>query len=499
MKKIKKNTLPKIGIYSMGLQTYWNQFEGLKERLLEYGNFISNKINTLNADCYYYGMVDCPEEGKKAGEYFTANNVDIIFAHCATYVTSTSILPLHQICKAPVILLNLQAAPALNYDVTTTGEWLSQCGACPVPEISNAFIRSGIKYNIINGLLGLDYTPASSMTDEVSNTRPEAIKAWNEIEEWVKAATVKANINNCCFGFLGNYYSGMLDMYTDFTVFQSETGAQIKILEMCDLAKQMSKLSPEEIKRAKNDITDMFTLGDSGSDPRNRKVTEYELEYTATVAAALKKLVEEYNLDALTYYYHSTPGADYEALQTGMIPGLSLLTAQGIPCAGEADIKTCLAMKICDILNIGGSFCEIVCTDYNTNTILMGHDGPFHLAIAEGKPILRSLGVYHGKVGGGVSVEAKVKRGPITNLGCSQRADGHLKFTITEALSTDNPIMKIGNTQTPVKFNATPDNYMDEWFKEAPTHHFAMSIGHNSSIFSKAFKLLNIDYVVLDR
>lgn len=217
------------------------------------------------------------------------------------------------------------------------------------------------------------------------------------------------------------------------------------------------------------------------------------------MAVAQEKLVKEYDLDALTYYYHGAPGGEYEKLQGGFIVGHSLLTAKGIPCAGEGDLKTCLAMKICDIVNKGGSFCEIVVTDYEEGTILLGHDGPFHLEIANGKPILRGMGLYHGKQGTGVSVEAKVKTGPITTLGCSQTIDGRLKFIITEAESTDGTIMTIGNTQTPVKFKKDPDSYMDEWFAEAPTHHFAMSVGHNASLFEKIADILDVNYVTLDK
>lgn len=210
-------------------------------------------------------------------------------------------------------------------------------------------------------------------------------------------------------------------------------------------------------------------------------------------------MVKQFDLDALTYYYHGAPGNYYEKVQGGFIVGHSILTAKGIPCAGEGDLKTCLAMKICDILDKGGSFCEIVTVDYLDGTILMGHDGPFHLKIAKGKPILRGMGLYHGKQGTGISVEAKVRTGAITNLGCSQTADGRLKFIITEAQSTDGKIMTIGNTQTPVKFRHDPDIYMDEWFSEAPTHHFAMSIGHNASLFEKTADLMDINCVVLDK
>jgi L-arabinose isomerase len=154
-------------------------------------------------------------------------------------------------------------------------------------------------------------------------------------------------------------------------------------------------------------------------------------------------------------------------------------------------------MKISDILGVGGSFSEIVVTDYVDETIILGHDGPFHIAISNGKPILRGMGLFHGKKGTGVSVEAKVKTGDITTLNVTQTIDGKLKFIISEGKSTNGPIMQIGNTQTPIKFRKHPDEYMEEWFAQAPTHHCAMSIGHNASLFEKVADLLNVEHVTL--
>ncbi len=146
---------------------------------------------------------------------------------------------------------------------------------------------------------------------------------------------------------------------------------------------------------------------------------------------------------------------------------------------------------------MGGSFCEIVTTDYGEGTILLGHDGPFHIGIADGKPILRGMGLYHGKVGAGVSVEAKVRKGDITCLGLTQTKDGRLKWIISEGTATDGTIMHIGNTQTHVRFGVAPDAYMERWFAEAPTHHFAMSVGHNASLFVKVADLMGVEYIVL--
>ena len=500
MEKLKKSKAPKIGLYTMGLRAYWNQFPGLRERLLEYLGFIEKKVSEIaGAEVFSYGLVDCEQEGEKAGEFFNRHNVDLILAHAGTYVTSASVLPVHQICKAPFVVLNLQPAARINYAKTTTGEWLAHCGACPVPEIANAFSRSGLPFRVINGLLGLPFTPKISLTDEVTEHRPEAIRAWREIEEWIVAASVKSGLRQARFGFLGNTYSGMLDMYSDFTMLAGQTGIHLQVLEMCDLEERLRQVTEAELAEKKREIEEFFVISeDSAADPLARKPTPEQLDWSARVAAAQERLVRDFELDALTYYYHGAPDGYYEKIQGGFIVGHSLLTARGIPCAGEGDLKTCLAMKICDIAEKGGSYCEIVVTDYEDGTILLGHDGPFHLSIAKGKPILRGMGLYHGKQGTGVSVEAKVRTGPITNLGVTQTIDGRLKMIVTEAESTDGPIMTIGNTQTPVRFQKDPDAYMDEWFAEAPTHHFAMSVGHNASLFRKIAILLNLNYVELD-
>lgn len=493
----KKDIKPKIGLYSIGLAAYWAQFPGMRERMIEYGKFLEKGMSQLG-DVANYGLVDTPEEGHKAGKWFNEQNVDLIFCHCATYQASAAVLPVHQICKAPVVVLSLQPTARINYAKTTTGEWLAHCGACVAPELANAFNRAGVKYRIISGLLGMDYTPEISLTNENTADRPEAKRAWKEIGEWIGAAKVKATLQNSRFGFLGNTYSGMLDMYSDFTMCQAQTGIHVEVLEMCDLDRCLRQVTDAEVKEKIDEIHSMFEIsGDSPADPLAKKPTPEQMDWSARVAAAQERLVKEFDLDALAYYYHGAPGGEYEKLQGGFIVGHSLLTANGIPCSGEGDLKTAIAMKICDTLGIGGSFCEIVVADYEDGTILLGHDGPFHIKISNGKPILRGMGLYHGKQGTGVSVEAKVKTGDITNLGVTQTMDGKLKMIISEGESTGGTIMTIGNTQTPVKFKKSPDEYMEQWFVEAPTHHFAMSVGKNAQLLKKVADLMETNYVIL--
>lgn len=489
----------RIGLYSAGLHTYWGQFSGLKERLEYYNSFISQKLSQFG-EVYNFGLTDSEDAGLKAGEYFNEHNVDIIFAHSATYFTSSYVLPIHQICKAPAVWLNLQPTARMNYAQTGTGEWLAHCVGCPVPEVSNAFERAGIPFRVVNGLLGLENTPGISVADEVTAHMPQAQRAWAEIGQWARAAQVRRSMQGARFGFLGNNYSGMLDMYSDMTMLQSQLGLHIEILEMCDLDTELKRVTPEEVDWKRRQIEEFFVIsGDSPSDPIARRPSDEQLRWAATVAAAQEKLVNARRLDALSYYYHGADGNHYEQLQGGFIVGHSLLTANGVPCAGEGDLKTNAAMKICDILGVGGSFTEIVAMDYLSNTMLLGHDGPFHIRISDGKPTLRGMGVFHGKRGSGVSVEANVISGPVTTLGLTQTGNGRLRLIASEGTAVKNPILAIGNTQTHVDFGMPLDDYMSEWFAQAPTHHCAMSVGHNAELFRKAAELMNIEFVRIGR
>lgn len=495
--RIKPPAKAKIGIYTVGLRAYWPQFPGLRERLIEYGKFIASRI-AETSEVFNYGLVDCSDEGYRAGKYFKENDVDLIFCHSGTYVTSDAILPLHQACHAPVVILNLQPAARVNYPETSTGEWLAHCGACPVPEFSNMFERSNIPFRVVSGLLGLDYTPEISVTDENTADRHEAKRAYREIRQWCEAANAVRALKESRFGFLGGNYSGMLDLYSDFTLLQAQTGLHVEVIEMCDLNRHVNAVTEAEIQRKLEEIHTFFHIaGKDSADPMARVPGEDELYWSAKIAAAQEAMVRAFNLDALSYYYHSSPGNPYQDIQSGFIVGHSLLTAKGIPCAGEGDMKTCIAMKICDTLGLGGSYSEIVCSDYTEGTILLGHDGPFHIDIAQGKPMLRGLGIYHGKQGSGVSVEAKVKKGPVTMLGVTQTHQGKLRLIISEGEATDGEIMRIGNTQTHVRFPLDIDSYFEKWFTYAPIHHCAMSIGHNRALFEKLANLLQCECCVV--
>jgi L-arabinose isomerase len=378
-----------------------------------------------------------------------------------------------------VLVLNLQPVAALDDARVDTAEWLANCCACCVPEISGTFARARIPFNVVSGTLDNDD------------------RAWSTIAEWMLAAGVRRSLQSARIGFLGHTYPGMLDMYSDFTQHQAQLGAHIEVLEMEDLHTCVEAVTPEEIAAKRAEIGNTFAFAEPGADPIARPITGESLTWTAQVACGLDRLAGDFALDGLTYYYRGLNGNIHEELAAAMIVGNALLTARGIPAAGEGDLKTCIAMLVMDRLGAGGSFTEFYAMDFRDNIILMGHDGPAHLGISAGRPTLRGLGMYHGKRGGGLSVEMAVQTGPVTLLGLTQTADGRLKMLATEGEVVPGPTMRIGNTNSRLRFRDDPATFMDRWCAEGPTHHVALGTGHQASRLLKLARLLDVELVVV--
>jgi L-arabinose isomerase len=287
-------------------------------------------------------------------------------------------------------------------------------------------------------------------------------------------------------GCMGHYYSGMLDIYTDLTTQLAVFGGHFEHLEVDELSLFRQSISETEIAdKLKVFYSDFDIREDCNID---------DLKEAARTSVALDKLVEKYKLGSLAYYYKGT-GSENEASISSIIPGCSLLTAKGIPCAGEYEIKNAQAMKIMDSFGAGGSFTEYYALDLKDDIVLMGHDGPGHITIAQGKTRIKPLEVYHGKVGRGLSVEMSVKHGPVTLLSVIENAKGKLSLLCTEGESVPGPILEIGNTNSRYRFPIGAREFINQWNSCGPAHHCAVGIGHRASKIGQLGSLLGIELI----
>ncbi|MEE2659152.1 MAG: L-fucose/L-arabinose isomerase family protein [Candidatus Latescibacterota bacterium] len=468
-----ERALPRVGVFGIGLQVYWGQFEGLRERLENYQAEVERQLEAYGVELVSAGLIDTASKAREAGAQFAAKTVDLIVCYVATYATSSQVLPVVQQSPAPVLVLNLQPTAALDYPRVDTGEWLANCCACCVPELSCAFARAGIQFNVVSGML-FDFEG----------------DAWSRIGDWCKAAMAARALRTARIGFLGHTYPGMLDMYTDFTTVHTQIGTHVEILEMCDLAARVDTATDVKVKEKLWQIRATFEI--------LAGVEDGALEWAARVAVGLDRLVADFALDGIAYYYRGLDGNEHEELGSSLIVGNSLLTARGIPCAGEGDLKTCIAMLLMDTLQAGGSFTEFYAMDFEEDFLLMGHDGPGHVAISDERPLLRELELFHGKRGAGVSVEFKVRNGPITVTGLTQTRDGKIKLVAAEGNSIPGSIMQIGNTNSRLQFGLPAAEFMDHWCVEGPTHHVALGVGHQIVRVDKVARLLGLELAVTD-
>lgn len=467
----------RIGLFGIGLEAYWPQFEGLKERLEGYLDTVAEQVGRQGVELVNLGLIDTPEKAMAAGHEFRRADVDLIFLHVTTYALSSTVLPVVQRAKVPVIILNLQPTAAIDYErfnqlgdrTRMTGDWLAHCAACPVPEIANVFNRCGIDFHQITGVIA-DDSPV-----------------WREIHDWVDAARVVHTMAHNRLGLMGHYYNGMLDIYTDTTNQVAHFGGHMEVVEVEELAELRRGVTAREVADKLDEFRETFDIQPDCSGE--------ELERAARTSVALDKLVALKKLGSMAYYHMGSGNEEQEDVMSSVILGNSLLTGRGVPVAGEYEVKNAQAMKIMDSFGVGGSFTEYYAMDFNDDVVLMGHDGPGHIKIANGKTKVRPLQVYHGKVGRGLSVEMSVEHGPVTLLSVVEASGGRIKLLVAQGESVPGPILEIGNTNSRYRFPIGARAFVEGWNREGPAHHCAIGVGHIADKLDKVAKLLRMEIV----
>lgn len=463
----KQRRKTRIGLVAGGLGAYWPQFPQLLPQLQESARYVTGRLNELDTEVVDVGFISDAQEASVAAEKLRQADCDLIVIFLTTYLTASMVLPIAQRSQTPVLVIDLQPTEKMDHANFGTGEWLAYCGQCPVPEVGNVFRRAGIPFRSVSGWL----------RDE---------NAWRRINAWIRAAHVRASLRHARHGLMGHLYPGMLDVSTDLTTVSTTFGSHVEVLEFDDLRVRVEQVTDAQVSERMNLARQIFTLDDS--------VVEEDFAWGAKVSVGLDRLVEDFDLDTVAYYHRGLNGEQHERLGAGMILGSSLLTARGIPMAGEYELRTSIAQLVSETIGAGGSFTEIQALNFEDSVVEMGHDGPAHLAVSARDPLLRGLGVYHGKRGWGVSVEFDVKHGPVTTFGIGQDRDGTYTFIASEGEVVPGPLLEIGNTTSRVDFGIDPGEWVDKWSATGVGHHWALSVGHRAADYKAAANLLGLEF-----
>ena len=452
-----------IGVVGVGHGRYWPQFENLKDEILAKMDVFLDKLRRNGTSPTCFGLVDSVESAYALVPSLLAADLDVLFVDLLTYATSGTFAVFAQRVRIPTVLVALQPSRALDYAATTTRTQLLHDDVCSLPEFTGVARRCG-----------------NPVADVIIGTLADDAPADEDIARWCRIAAAIRDLRTARIGLMGHVLEGMLDMHSDPTAITAAFGCHVVTVEPDELMRHYRAAGEPALQEMRKKILEFFDTPEPGQDPITRKLSTKDLHIAAEAAVALEELIAEKRLHGLAYYYEGEEQSDMRTLVSNLIVGNSMLISRGVPVSGEFDIKTCIAMLIMDRLGMGGSFAELHPVDFTRNSVLVGHDGPHHIGIAQGKPVLRSLDRYHGKPGMGASVEFSIRRGPITILSITVDHDGCFRFVVAEGEAIAGPTPPTGNTNTHARFGPDIRTFLRDWALAGPTHHFALGVGHHA-------------------
>lgn len=460
-----------IGIFCIGLNTYWEQFQGLREAVMDhYG-----KIKGLLPEDIHVtdgGLVDHYTAAAEANRAFVEAEVDLVFCYCATYSPSSNVLPVIRGLSAPVVVLNLQPESSLDCSkIDTIGGWLGTLSCAGAPEVTAVLKKKNAPYGVVTGAISAD---------------PHVI---SEIDAWCRAAAVAARLKRGRIGMIGHPFNGMMDLYVDETKIYNQFGIYTEFLELYQIKNAMGEVTVELLEECRQFIKDHFALTVS----QNAR----EFEELCKVTAAMISLIREQNLDAVAFHYAGETQGEYKEIIGPMNIVFSALIALGIPCCVEGDIKTTIAMLITKVLAGCCATAELYSMDLENDTCLIGHSGSSDFALSDEKPVLRESEVFHGKSGKGYLTQFLVKKGPVTLLALSEDGEGNYRLIAAEGESVPGDILALGDTNTRVRFPIPVREFMDRWCMAGPSHHSSMAVGSWMDLIRKTAVVLGLELEVI--
>lgn len=443
---------PRIGVLPTGHQMYWGQFPGLKEKGLGMWERFRRRLEEIG-EVIAPELVDEPEKARRAGELFREKKVDLVFIFPLGYTTGMVMAPAVRELSVPLRILNAHVDRSYNYATADTAEYLYHEGPCCVPEYAGTLVSLGKPFRVRTGHFAQE-------------------RLWGEIAaDCVGAAAARA-FGEMNFGVIGSTYTNMTDMPIDEHRLLRATGKLLVRPEVEEIEEAFAAVTDGELQDMYGQFRRMYDVEEN--------VTNEHLRFSAQAAVAYDKVITAHDLSAFGYYWwgqkeHTTQLRSQSAL------AVSRLSALGRPGVTEGDVKTAMAMKILDLLGGGGMFLEFFAMDFDEDFVLMGHDGPSNVNVAEGRPRLQHLAVHHGKTGHGLGIDFRMKKGPITLLNLTQFDAGEtfkLIYTIAEVIDGDT--LNIGNPNCRVRLQKPIPEFFDVWCRQGPCHHIALGLGDHA-------------------
>jgi len=443
---------PRIGLLPTGHEIYWNQFPGLHEKCQTLLATFHDRLSQIG-DVVVPELVDTPAKAVAAGDLFKHEQVDVVFIFPLGYTTGMVMAPAIQSLTVPLRILNAHLDRAYDYRTADTAEYLYHEGPCCVPEYAGTLISLGKTFVVRTGHF-------------------KEARLWQEIEADCRGAAAARAFRQLTFGVIGNTYTGMTDMPVDEHRILRATGQLLARPEVEEIVEAYQRVTDAQLKDMYRQFRELYDV--------DATVTDERLQFAAQTAVAYDEVIRKHDISAFGYYWWGEQEL-LTQLRAQSTLAVSRLAALGRPGVTEGDVKTAMALKIMDLLGAGGMFVEFFALNFDEPHLLLGHDGPANINMADGRPRLQHLTVHHGKTGHGLGIDFQMQQGPVTLLNLTQFDAGDtfkLIYTVGEVVSGD--LLNIGNPNCRVKLQQPLHEFFDAWCQQGPCHHVAIGLGDTS-------------------
>lgn len=443
---------PRIGLLPTGHRMYWDQFPQLKAMGEKMCGTLHRRLQELG-EVIAPELVDTPDKARAAAAFFQTNPIDILLVFPFGYTTGMCVAPVARAVSAPIRILNAHEDSAYDYKTADTAIYLHHEGVCCIPEYAGTLVELGKKFKVRTGHFG----------DK---------RFWLEVQADCVGAAAAREFRSLNFGVIGKTYDGMTDMPIDEHRLLKTTGRLIDRPEVEEIENAFHRVTPGQIEQMFEQLREMYDV--------DKTVTNEHMRISAQLAVAYDEVITRHEINGFGYYWWGEKELVTQ-LRAESALAVSRLTALGRPGVTEGDIKTAMAMKIMDLLGAGGMFTEFFSMDFNENFIMLGHDGPANINVADGKAKLQHLDVHHGKTGHGLGIDFRIPNGPVTLLNLTQFAAGEtFKLIYTTAEAIPGAILNIGNPNCRIRVTKPIHQFMDAWCQQGPSHHIAIGLGDRS-------------------
>jgi L-arabinose isomerase len=444
---------PRIGVLPTGHAIYWEQFPGLQARCQAMWSQFRERLQTIGT-VIAPEIVDTPEKSMAAGQLFQREGIDLLLIFPLGYTTGMVVTPAVQHVSCPIRILNAHVDSTYDYARADTAEYLYHEGPCCVPEYAATLITLDKPFLVRTGHFGQQHF-------------------WHEVEADCRGAAAARKFRTLNFGVIGATYTHMTDMPTDEHRLLRATGRLLKRPEVEEIEEAFHRVTDEQLEEMYHQFRTMYDV--------DATVTNAHLRLSAQIAVAYDEVITRHDINAFGYYWWGEKELITQ-LRAQSALAVSRLAALGRPGVTEGDVKTAMAMKVLDLLGGGGMFVEFFAIDHDEEFILVGHDGPSNVNVADGRPRLQHLDVHHGKTGHGLGIDFRMRQGPVTLLNLTQFDAGDtlkLIYSVGEVVPGD--ILNIGNPNCRVKVQRSIPDFFNAWCQQGPCHHIALGVGDHGA------------------